>query len=108
MNRNIKKECGVLTTNTDLQTLVHTASSFTTDTNNYTSQGFGNMDENNCVAYVIPRLNPTIKNFHHVTFLKELDSLFIKSKEQHTQRITKLRPTGHHPNCLIWGYVIVK
>jgi hypothetical protein len=30
MNRNVKKECGVLTSNADLQTLVHTASSFTT------------------------------------------------------------------------------
>jgi hypothetical protein len=38
MNRNEKKECGVLTTNTDLQTLVHTASSFTTGTDSYTSQ----------------------------------------------------------------------
>jgi len=38
MFRNVKKVCGVLTTITDLQTLVHTASSFTTGTDSYTSQ----------------------------------------------------------------------
>jgi len=49
-------------------------------------------------------LNLTIKTFHHVTFLKELDSFFVSLKNLksvHAQRITKLRPTGRHPDCLI-------
>jgi hypothetical protein len=36
---------------------------------NYTSQpGLGNMDENNCFARAIERLNFVIKTLRHVTF----------------------------------------
>jgi endoglucanase Acf2 len=52
------KECGVLTINTALQALVHTVSSFTTGTDNYTSQkDLATWMKTIVFAYVTPRLS---------------------------------------------------